>query len=549
MTKSLFIKIVSCVSAVAILFFACSSSGGCFRGGFLPRTFEPMEFKQVSEAEFMRSFRPRLMVAHGAESVNGKNILDDTRYTPTFPSSDTPFDAYDDLWKLLQHEVDSGLFNPDLVRSKRLEPSNIVSEAVKSRVKSLVDNANNHDSGGTSRTLKSSYTFIAKRKLFYPDKADYEIDYLYCWYDYNYSGVGTSFEGVTLGDFYMQPHSICLMRFNSNGYSTTSYCSADEIPLYFGGVQGLPFCWYPSKKTYSLTNSDGTVETLDFSTAVSGDYDIRYTNFYSEQDINSISVHPFDTYYDRNYDYYSHMFGDVYTNIQCLLSNGTYTSNILHYIGNNHSPADWYITSGAFFPNNVTNLNDLNRSFSIDSDIKVNQAPTYNFYNSGDTISTGTQITTENVTNYNDYGVTYNQDSGEFELDLDVLTAKVEADITPKFDLSFKGVYENQPAIDGDFTVNDNNYIDITDKYITDIVDKFYPPASGWEPPSYPAIDTTPLFPATYPTVPTGTLPPSFGQGLGETLSNGWTLYDSLGLTAILVPIIIMLLLWRLTGK
>ena len=59
-----------------------------------------MEFKEVSESEFMRSFRPRLMVAHGAESLTGKNILDDSRYTPTFPSATIPIEGYKLFWEI-----------------------------------------------------------------------------------------------------------------------------------------------------------------------------------------------------------------------------------------------------------------------------------------------------------------------------------------------------------------------------------------------------------------------------------------------------------------
>ena len=97
--------------------------------------------------------------------------------------------------------------------------------------------------------------------------------------------------------------------------------------------------------------------------------------------------------------------------------------------------------------------------------------------------------------------------------------------------------------------MNDKNYIDITDQYITDIVDKFYPPASGWEPPSYPAVNTSAFIPATYPTFEVSTIPPDYGEVLGESLTNGWDMADGLGLTAILVPFIILILLWRFTGK
>ena len=38
-----------------------------------------------------------------------------------------------------------------------------------------------------------------------------------------------------------------------------------------------------------------------------------------------------------------------------------------------------------------------------------------------------TRLLLRTLTNYSDYGVTYNNTSGEFELDMDVLAAKIEA--------------------------------------------------------------------------------------------------------------------------
>lgn len=524
--------------AVFPLFACCGNdSTRVTKSGFLPHLPDgtAMEFKEVSEAEFMRSFRPRLMVAHGEDVLSGKNILDDTRYSPTFPTSDTPFDTYTDLWKLLQYEVDSGLFNPDLARSKKFEPSNIVSEAVKQRAIDLVDNANN----GNTKALQDTYCFIAKRKIYYPTSSDYEVDYLYCWYDYNHTNNG-SFEGVTLGNFYMQPNTIVLCRFNSNGYSTTAYTSADEFPLSLNTV--INFSWDMSKKSYSITNSDGTVETLDYSGVPSGFYPPQKQYFLSNVNSNSITDNFLQSYYNYDSTKYNHVFGDVLTNIQCICSNGLYwngSSPVM--IFNNISSADWYISSGGFFPSDNIGQS-INQNFSTDLNVNPKLPPVYNNYNTtNNTFKSNTYLTTDNVSNYYDYGITYNQDSGEYQLDMDVLTAQIEADITPKFDFAFKGVYENQPDIGGDFTTNDNNYIDITDKYIIDIVDKYYP-ATSCTVPTYPAVDTAPLVSYTYPVLPTETVPQSVLDDVGTVVGIGFDTFDTLG-TAIMGTLIALAVL------
>lgn len=547
MKKSLVIKIVSCISAVAILFFACSSSGGFFRGGSLPRLSEPMEFKEVSEAEFMRSFRPRsrLLVASADDTTLSKDILDNTRYSPTSWSTSTPWDAYQDFWDLLQYEKDSGLFDPDLVRSKKFQPSNIITEAVKQRAKDLVDNANN----GNTKALQDTYCFIAKRKIFYPASSDYEVDYLYCWYDYNHTNNG-SFEGITLGNFYMQPNTIVLCRFNSNGYSTTAYTSADEFPLSLSTV--INFSWNMQKKDYSIVNSDGTVETLEYSKLNSGDYFPRGATFFSDRSTNSISDEPLLYFYNENRNSYNQMFGNILTNIQCICTNGLYidNNNSCHFIGNDWATAKWYISSGGFFPNADYGLS-INQNFSTDTNIQPSKAPVYNNYNTtNNTFKSNTYLTTENVSNYADYGITYNNTSGKFELDLDALAVGVAAEIEPKFQLAFDGVYNAQPLPDANFNGDlDINYNQTIDDTINQLIDKYYPPASGWEPPSYPAVNTSAFIPATYPTFEVSTIPPDYGEVLGETLTNGWDMADSLGLTAILVPFTILILLWRFTGK
>lgn len=71
-----------------------------------------------------------------------------------------------------------------------------------------------------------------------------------------------------------------------------------------------------------------------------------------------------------------------------------------------------------------------------------------------------------------------------------------------------------------------------------------------WDPPEYPPVNTQPFIPAVYPTLSTTyTYPTGYLEGMGKMLDNGWDMADTLGLTAVLVPSVIILLLWRFTGK
>ena len=102
--------------------------------------------------------------------------------------------------------------------------------------------------------------------------------------------------------------------------------------------------------------------------------------------------------------------------------------------------------------------------------------------NAGDT------ITKNNVSNYNDYGYTYNDITNSIEFDPDVFAGFLDADVIPKFKLAFDDIFSHFPEINakfGDIDVKYNNIIDIMNEInnpnlpATTTVTVIYPVVTG----------------------------------------------------------------------
>ena len=193
----------------------------------------------------------------------------------------------------------------------------------------------------------------------------------------------------------------------------------------------------------------------------------------------------------------------------------------------------------------VLNVNNVNSNWQF------NQFPIYritnqNFYPNtvyGWSTTHNHYLDQTTINNYSDYGFDYDSVNGTLELDPTVLAGALAGALIPEFQGVFDLVYGAQPAIGMEFNAT-NNTLD----YLDLIEDNQGGDLTVWEPPSYPAVNTSAYIPATYPTVPTNTLPSGYAEDMGDVLTNGWDMYDALGLTALFIPIIVLLLLWRFTG-
>lgn len=108
--------------------------------------------------------------------------------------------------------------------------------------------------------------------------------------------------------------------------------------------------------------------------------------------------------------------------------------------GNGFSIKTWYMSSGGFIG---TSFNGFN---SDPDNIDPKKPPAY--INDDNRLNPNASLTVNNVTNYNDYGVTYNNASGKFELDLNALATELAANVVPQFQAVFDGTYSAQPDID-----------------------------------------------------------------------------------------------------
>lgn len=447
--------------------------------------------------------------------------------------------------------------------------SHMYSNVAGQRVKDLVDYANQSTDGLT--TGQAVYSFIAKRSFALtlddsgkPDLV--ETDTMYYWRDKNHT-IANDFTGVQIGNFYMMPNTVFVIREFSDGrepimfyadatqYDITSHGNTSEF------VNNPYYIRLKNEHTFTCVDSDGTVESV---TLPSGSRYNQIIEFYalntdnSSAYVNSIYVNDFFAKQAEHYSHFSDYLEDgILPNIFVLCNtvqdpdgSGVLFPNSV--VGGGGAPK-WYFSSGGFiFSNNRTS----DQTFNIQTDTQIDPRKPPALVNPDLRLNTGVLLTQANVDNYADFGVSYNNITGKFDLDLNALAAGLAAQIVPQFEGVFNGVYQAQPDIDShDWSAPSltNNYVSDYSDLVVDISNEVQEVLDSrspvWVPPRYPAVNTSAFIPATYPTIPTQTFQPNYVQSVGDTLTLGWDIFDGLGLCAIIVPIVIMLLLWRLTGR
>ena len=394
------------------------------------------------------------------------------------------------------------------------------SNVVGQRVIDLVDYANQSTTGLT--TGKAVISFIAKRSLTLSYDEDnqpdlVETDTMYFWKDENHT-IASDFAGVQLGDFYMMPNTVFVIREFSDGRDTIMfYADASQFTLtYSNAVSGFdnqPFTIRMSPGTYTCVNSDGSVDSITFENS---------NSYLSFQALKNSSVNSIDAgdALARQAMYNTH-FSDYTTdgilpNISIITCNAQ-RSDGSRLLPNNYSGGQngsfgiWYLSSGGFFPrnNSTTSL-----TFNTQSDTTIDPKKPPAIINPDTRLNVNTLLTTANVDNYADFGVTYNSVTGKFDLDINALSAKLADDIVPQFEAVFNGTYESQPDINSNNWSTDyltNNYVQDYDNMIIDIDNKVQEIIDSrspvWVPPRYPAVNTSAFIPAQVPTIPTNTLP------------------------------------------
>lgn len=569
MNKKLFFKISACLAVVVFLFVGCSGGGGSsFTSStattttITTTTTKKPVINYTNEEDFINGIMADI---EKERSTASKSFLS-VAYADDLPSiySDTryPVATNESPWSWIPETID--VLMPYLMESgenlgeaiAQHEADDINSVGSQSglpalptynAIKYLVENAN----AKNNKTLGNQYNFIARRSFEYPNISGLkEVDTLIFYIDENadvFNNDNIFYEKVGL-----PPNSVMLIRQNST--SSTTHQMVYIFPSMYFKLERLAY----GELNFTV-NPDGAYSTIKAFTAEGTQSYDMYTSPYPNRScvvpvtnntINSI-VDNYLTTYQNQYGHSSLLTyagsDRPFTALEALVGLYFNSEYSIPFMGRLPIPTKWFV-SAAFLNSNYNSF--LQSNFSYDDNINPQLPPAY-FVNNDNSIHYGSQLTTNNVEKYYDYGVTYNQDEDKFELDLDKLTAKINADIVPHFDATFKGVYENQPEIGMDFNSDLSlNLPDISNQLVNDLViNSGGGGGSSWEPPSYPAVNTSAFIPATYPTFTIQTIPPAYGEVMGETLSNGWDILDSLGIISLLVPFVIIILFWRFTGK
>lgn len=507
-------------------------------------------FRQVSEQEYIDFLmqgacikkKSSRLVAHAADET--KTIYGDTRYTPTTNTSDLSWLA-DVLEVLMPYVVQAGEDLGTALSESQADEVNsdttrygLPALPTYQAIKHIVENANRDQTA----TLKAQYEFIAKRKVNYPYLNLSETMYLIVYIDENadpFAGDNIFYQDVAI-----PPNTFTIIRqaTTSGGSRQTSYVfSSEYFELNRLSYGQLSFRINPnnSYSSMSAVTPSGT-QTFSYNRPIQP-FDVPVTN----NSYNTIEDNTLIDLWNRYGETWFNIWSGTnrpLTGFECisgLFYNGGYSPDFMER-GNG---LPWYL-SAAYVNSNYDVA--LQNNLSHGNTYSPEKAPSY--IENNNYINEGAQLTTNNVSNYYDYGVSYNNDTGQFEIDYDILATKISTDIIPEFKNTFDLVYENQPEIGFDF----NSSLDFDyNKLSSDIIYSLVPAGSGWTPPEYPEIDTQPIVTATVPNYQvyaTQTVPSNFITKSGKFVSIGWSFLDTLGLVALIIPLAMVALFWRITG-
>ena len=182
-------------------------------------------------------------------------------------------------------------------------------------------------------------------------------------------------------------------------------------------------------------------------------------------------------------------------------------------------------------------------------------APFEQNYYYNDVFKTGDVINNNNVENkyLGAFAPIFDVDLSD--VDLNTLIPSITTAITPTLQLGIDSLFDslldffgNMPDIGNqwDLTLDNNNYFDIIPLDPDD-------PGGGqvWDPPKYPAVNTSVYIPAeipTYSTYAAVTIPSTYIEGTGDWFYFGYNLFDDLGLLVFVIPLAILSIFWRFTG-
>lgn len=410
----------------------------------------------------------------------------------------------------------------------------------------LADYANDSTTG--SYTIQDSFSFVAKRQLLYPYDDMKETDYLICFVDKNHP-----YEVQQFGDYYIAPNSILMIRQTSWDGTIVRSIPIEENSLtinvgIYGGLFEIRFGTPQNNGNFVIADETG----LQY-------YPFRHTTGWSETGMliqnngyNNITDINLQTNYRQSVQHYNNYVDSSQNapldDFEAFIGTGynyEYSQGLM-----NGSPSSWFISSGYLNISGSNNWFIEHSNNNIDNTINPKYAPIYIEPDSSP-FKSGKIINENTVNNYNDYGITYNSNNNEFELDVAALGAALGAAITPTFEPIFDGTFSLQPEIGADFDLSpslDFDYPSLLDDFISSITING---GGSWEPPSYPAVNTSTYIPATVPDYQelyTVTVDPEIIDGVKNMAQTGIDICFASGILGLVIPLVIFGLLWKFTG-
>lgn len=455
-----------------------------------------------------------------ADNIDGQQILNDTRYSSIGLAS---IDVLVGVLGDIANEVipDSSL--EDIAGSA----INLFAE----KAAQIAINGLNGKSFGTAPnytpiTIEDSFIVMGKRKVMYPN-GEYELDTCYVYINKN----DTLATPQQFGSVTVAPNTIFMVRscsWNGDTHGVSFPIQENNMYLWTYNLTS-GFMQFelrsPANDTYIYDIASGR-ETVGYRHGgnewTSGNPRMSFIN----NTVNTIVRNDLVDYYTNNGQaaYSTYLPEYYFTDFEAFLGTGY---NYDMSVGFMMSPMPWYITT-AFFNTDDFDTNHIKTYYNTDPDnIDPLKPPAY-MIPSDNPLAVGNQITNNNISNYNDYGMTVID--GELHLDPDILAGALGGLINPDFTGLLGGVFDAQPQIGLGFdTPLDLNFPDLVGNYLESIT--VYPPSTR---PNVPVVTTFSEW-NYLPSYTTQTFPVGVQEG-AQVLSDNLTGFtDAMGITSILL--------------
>lgn len=462
------------------------------------------------------------ITSHAEGGTTGGEVLDETRY------SMFGWLPIDDLLEGL-HDIANGELPSNSVIG---QPNKLIDKFASEIAKKAFEELQGKEEG---YVIKDIYSCICKRQIVYPINGYKETQYLYIYINKNVGAQTQQF-----GDYSIVPNSMLLVR-QTNFSGTMVY----SIPLALNNIEcswgnGGDLCRIiiPNNSNFTMYTPEGA-ETFLIQSSISGEsmYVAIQNNSY-----NTIVDTHLQAVYDYNSDhyYYNRYLPDgVMNGMEALLgvgydaSLGIDQTTAWRGVGSPYNDTrPWYMTT--FFSNNDTGTGSPS-FYSTNNNIDPMKPPAYILPQSNPLYS-GKTIDNSTINNYNDYGMTINNNS--LDIDPDILAGALAGLIDPDFNGALGGVFSAQPEIGLGFdTPLDLNLPDLVDDYLQSIT--VYPPS---ERPDVPIVITLSEW-DMLPSYTTETFPIDVQDGYSTLTTHTTDFTDAIGVTSVFLLLALLGLL------